>query len=178
MTRTRYKITEPGKPHFITCTTVRWIALFSSPPVNRLLLDAMRHLQDRNRLRVHAYVIMHHHMHAIVSSTDLIRELGIFKSYTARKTIDYLAEKKAFHILDLLAENRQRHKTDRRYQLWQEGSHPELIGTADMFRQKAAYIHYNPVKCGFVDAPEDWRYSSARNYAGREALLEIDRLYL
>ena len=31
-------------------------------------------------------------------------------------------------------------------------------------RQKLDYIHQNPIRRGYVDKPEDWRYSSARNY--------------
>ena len=36
------------------------------------------------------------------------------------------------------------------------------------------YIHYNPVRTGLVDRPEDWCYSSARNYLGYDGVLEID----
>lgn len=36
------------------------------------------------------------------------------------------------------------------------------------------YIHNNPVKRGYIDAPAHWRYSSYSNYFGGEALLEID----
>jgi hypothetical protein len=39
------------------------------------------------------------------------------------------------------------------------------------------YIHQNPVKRGYVDHPEHWRYSSARNYAGQEALIEVIRAW-
>ena len=39
--------------------------------------------------------------------------------------------------------------------------------------QKLEYAHYNPVRRGFVDKPEDWRYSSARNYAGQPGLIEV-----
>jgi hypothetical protein len=42
-----------------------------------------------------------------------------------------------------------------------------------MMRQKIDYIHYNPVKRGFVDEPEHWRYSSARNYAGLPGLIDV-----
>lgn len=42
------------------------------------------------------------------------------------------------------------HKKDRTYQLWQEGSHPKQIFSKKMFRQKARYIHENPVKRGYV----------------------------
>ncbi len=35
------------------------------------------------------------------------------------------------------------------------------------------YIHFNPVKAGFVHKPEHWRYSSAVNYLGKEGLIPI-----
>jgi hypothetical protein len=43
-----------------------------------------------------------------------------------------------------------------------------------MLIQKLEYVHYNPVKIGLVDRPEEWRYSSARNYYGGDRVLEID----
>jgi hypothetical protein len=30
---------------------------------------------------------------------------------------------------------------------------------------------------GYVDEPEHWRYSSARNYAGRKGLVDVDAWY-
>ena len=65
------------------------------------------------------------------------------------------------------------HKTDRAYQFWQEGVHPEWIQNDEMMRQKIDYIHNNPVKRGYVDEAIHWRYSSARNYMGQVGLLEI-----
>jgi len=46
-----------------------------------------------------------------------------------------------------------------------------------VMRQKLDYIHHNPVKRGYVDLAEHWRYSSARNYAGVEGLIDIQRWY-
>jgi len=40
-------------------------------------------------------------------------------------------------------------------------------------RQKIEYIHQNPVKRGYVDDALHWRYSSARNYAGLDGVLEV-----
>jgi hypothetical protein len=34
--------------------------------------------------------------------------------------------------------------------------------------------HNNPVTSGFVTKPEDWKYSSARNYQEDTTVLEID----
>ena len=42
-----------------------------------------------------------------------------------------------------------------------------------MMDQRIEYIHQNPVRTGWVDNPEDWVYSSARNYLGDEGIIEI-----
>jgi len=76
-------------------------------------------------------------------------------------------------ILDQLAFYKKSHKGDRTYQFWQEGVHPELIQNETMMKQKVEYIHFNPVKRGYVEKAEHWRYSSAGNYEGQEGLLEI-----
>ena len=101
------------------------------------------------------------------------KEIGDFKSYTALRLIDLLQSAGAKTILKQLAFRKARHKVDREHQLWQEGSHPQQFSSDEMMRQKIDYIHYNPVKRGFVDEPEHWRYSSARNYAGLPGLIDV-----
>jgi hypothetical protein len=66
-----------------------------------------------------------------------------------------------------------RHKADQSYQLWQEGSHPQLIETEETMWQKIEYIHNNPVRREYVDDPVHWRYSSARCYAGQSGLIDV-----
>ena len=65
------------------------------------------------------------------------------------------------------------HKTNSTYQVWEEGSHPQQIGSDEMMLQKLEYIHDNPVKRGYVDQQVHWRYSSARNYAGMPGLIDM-----
>ncbi|MCB0073926.1 MAG: hypothetical protein KDE20_20805, partial [Caldilineaceae bacterium] len=101
------------------------------------------------------------------------KEMSDFKSFTARRVIDFLRDRHANRVLDQLNYRKLRHKEDRDYQLWQEGSHPQLIQGIEMMRQKVEYIHQNPVKRGYVDDPVHWRYSSARNYAGLPGLIEV-----
>jgi hypothetical protein len=78
-------------------------------------------------------------------------------------------------LLDLLALFKRRHKRDATYQLWEEGSHPKRIESETVMRQKLDYIHHNPVKRGYVDLPEHWRWSSARTYAGEPGVIEVDK---
>jgi len=107
------------------------------------------------------------------SAEDLAKEIGDFKSFTARRIIDWLEERQLDAILHLLEFLRAKHKTDRTYQLWQEGSHPQLIQGDEMMWQKIEYVHNNPVSRGYVEDPLHWRYSSARNYAGQAGLIPV-----
>jgi hypothetical protein len=55
-------------------------------------------------------------------------------------------------------------KYDREYQIWKrEPLSIELI-SEDLFKQKLEYVHYNPVKAGLCEKPEDYYHSSARFY--------------
>ena len=117
--------------------------------------------------------ILENHVHFIASADDLTKQVGDFKSYTARRVIDYLGERHVYTLLDGLEYHKARHKCDRSFQLWQEGSHPQVIESEMMLRQKLEYIHQNPVKRGYVSEPTHWRYSSARNYAKIEALVSL-----
>jgi len=173
MTKSRYKIGETIYPHFLTCTVVGWLPVFSRSEAVRLILDSWRFLQEKQRLVICGFVILENHLHLIASAHDLAKEIGDFKSFTARQIIDLLQEHKEQTLLDQLRHEKARHKTDREYQLWQEGSHPQIIQNEAMLRQKLEYIHFNPVKRGYVDDPMHWRYSSARNYAGQVGLLPV-----
>ena len=172
MGRSRYKIIDPTLPHFITCTVLHWIPIFTRPETVDIILESLRFLQKEG-LKVYAYVILENHLHMIVQSDDLSRDISRFKSYTAKRLIQYLSENNVRQVLEQLAFYKKAHKQDRAYQLWQEGSHPEWIQNDQMMQQKVVYIHHNPVKRGYVDQAEHWRYSSARNYAGSEGLLDV-----
>jgi hypothetical protein len=39
--------------------------------------------------------------------------------------------------------------------------------------EKLNYIHMNPVRQEFVDKPEDYLYSSARDYCGGKGLIDV-----
>jgi putative transposase len=118
-------------------------------------------------------VILENHLHLIAASPDISKEIGDFKSFTARQIVDHLEQRNVRMLLKWLRALKSRHKSDRAYQVWQEGSHPEQIKDEDMMRQKLEYTHMNPVKRGYVDEPTHWRHSSARNYAGLPGLFPV-----
>ncbi|KAA3655975.1 MAG: transposase [Calditrichaeota bacterium] len=173
MSRTRYKIFSDMHPYFLTATIVNWLPVFAKPLFAQVAFDSLNFLMKENRIKIFAYILMENHMHLIAYSPKLSEEIRSFKSFTARQIIDHLKEAKNNFLLDQLAWHKLRHKQNQDYQLWQEGSHPQEIQTPAMMRQKIEYIHLNPVKRGYVEHPEHWLYSSARNYAGLEAKVGI-----
>jgi putative transposase len=172
MGRSRYKITDSQQPHFVTLTVLHWIPVFTRPNTVDILLDTLRFIGNEG-LKVYAYVVLENYCHFVLQSDALDRDIGRFKSWAARQLIQYLAKNNVRQILEQLAFYKKAHKDDRAYQFWQEGVHPKLIQSDEMMRQKIDYIHHNPVKRGYVDQAEHWRYSSARNYSGKEGLLEV-----
>ena len=59
-------------------------------------------------------------------------------------------------------------------QFWTHENHAVQLDTNEMIDSKLNYIHENPVRAGWVEEAEHYLYSSARNYWGLDALLEID----
>jgi len=172
MGRSRYKIVDNKLPHFVTLTVLHWIPVFTRPATVSIILSSLQHLTAQG-FKVYAFVILENHLHLVVQSDRLADDLARFKSYTAKQLIQYLAEHNVSQILDQLAFYKKAHKADRAYQFWQEGCHPEWIQNDEMMRQKIEYIHNNPVKRGYVDLPEHWCYSSARNYLGQAGVIEV-----
>jgi putative transposase len=173
MGRDRYRFGESPYPHFLTCTVVGWLPVFTRMEAVQVVLDSWRFLQDRSRLAIFGYVILENHLHLIASAADLTKEMGDFKSFTARSIIDFLKTRGEVSLLEGLEDHREKHKVDRQFQLWQQGNHPKLIHDETMMRQKLEYIHANPVRRGYVDEPQHWRYSSARTYLGQGGLLPV-----
>jgi REP element-mobilizing transposase RayT len=173
MGRSRYKSLQDDAPHFLTCTLLNWIPLFTRPDTVEIVLDAIRHRQQHLGWRVYGFVVLENHLHIILQTARLREELMRFKSFTARQLLDYLEAHRIARLLDQLAWFKKKHKRDRQYWLWEEGSHPQMLVNARVLRQKLEYIHNNPVKRGYVDRGEHWRYSSARIYAGERGLLDI-----
>ncbi len=177
MGRSRYKIYEPTHPHFITCTILHWIPIFTRVDTTQIIFDSLKYLQKNSNLKIFAYVILENHLHLIVQSDDIAKDITRFKSFTARKIIDYLKANNVKTILDQLHFYKKTHKADREYQLWQEGIQPKLIQGEQMMRERIDYIHNNPVKRGYVDKAEHWRYSSARDYEGVRGLVEVEKVF-
>ena len=172
--RSRYKIAELESPHFITCTTVGWLPVFTRQKYLDIITASLSFCRQQKGLRLHAYVILDNHLHLVVSADNLSQVIRDFKETYCQRNPGGRPQDNKQWLLKQFEFFKSGHKGESQHQVWQEGVHPQAITTEDMLRQKLDYIHYNPVKIGLVDRPEDWRYSSARNYLGQAGVMEID----
>jgi putative transposase len=76
-------------------------------------------------------------------------------------------------MLDIFKKAAIESKKHQKYKFWQNEYHPKELFDHKVFKRCLDYIHQNPVREGVVEDPEDYLYSSARDYAGLKGLLEI-----
>jgi len=176
--RSRYKVTPETNIYFITTSVHLWVPILFNETLFQIILDSLKYCQSNKELRLHGYVIMTNHVHAIISHEahdqipNIVRD---FKRHTATEIKNYLSNLGRFSQLFWV--KIFHNKEQGQNKIWQEGYHPEAIKSKVFFDQKLDYIHYNPVKKGFVVQPEHWKYSSARNYLlGDESLIVIDKI--
>ena len=120
------------------------------------------------------------HLHTIVGSTgenkvpDIWRD---FKKFTSKEIIRTLlvenTESRREWMLNRFEYAGKNDKKNKQYKFWQDGNDAQEIYLNDYFDQKLNYIHQNPVKAELVNRAEDYRYSSAIDYACGKGLLEV-----
>jgi len=176
----KYKVRDQDKLHFITFAVSYWIDLFTRNTYRNILVESLRHCQQNKGLELYAWVIMSNHIHLIGRGTQdnkLQYTIRDFKKYTSvmvcRAIETNKQESRREWILWMLARAAKKSKKHVKYMLWQNQYHPIELSTNLMMDQRLNYLHNNPVKAGWVDKPEDFLYSSARDYAGRKGLIDI-----
>ncbi len=162
--RSRYAIRESHGTYFITSTIVEWLPVFTTAACCDIIVRSLLHCREHKGLQIYAWVILDNHIHAILSAPDLSGTLADFKRFTARVLLEQIKLEKREWLLNQLAYFCALHKRDSAHQVWQEGIHPQQIGSDEMMVQKLDYIHNNPVLRGSVIGPEHWRYSSAHEW--------------
>jgi len=159
--RNQYKVINDEGYYFVTSSIVEMIPVFTNEKYFQILIDSLKFCQKEKGLKIFYYVLLDNHFHLIISGKELSNTMASIKRHTAQEIIQQLK-------VD---------KKESKYQIWQEGFHPQFMTSNEILNQKIDYIHYNPVKRGLVNKPECWKYSSACNkdWEGKE-IIKLDNL--
>ena len=173
-----YQIIEQDELHYVTFQIVRWIDIFTRQIYRDIVIDSLRFCQQNKGLEIHAFVVMSNHIHLLLRSDigKLSNTIKEFKSFTAKKileTVNTESESRREWMLNLFEFSAKQHKRNEKYQVWTHENHAEIVYGNQFMDSKINYIHENPVRAGIVEKAEDYLYSSARNYAGLDGVLDI-----
>ena len=173
--------------YFITLTVVDWVDVFTRPIYKHIVIDSLRYCQENKRLRIYAWVMMSNHLHLLVDVNDempyeqerleLSNIIRDFKKFTSKKLVnsieDNVQESRKDWMMNRFWYAGANDKKIKNNRFWQEGYCPEEIFSEEFLRQKINYIHQNPVRQEIVLFPEQYKYSSAIDYAGEKGLLDV-----
>ena len=176
---TGYQIVEQDKLHFVTLQVVEWVDIFTRENYRNIILENLTYCRKNKGLEIYSWVIMSNHLHLLIKSNkgELSDTLRDFKSYTSKKILDEIKscnESRRDWMLNLFKTAAFQHKRNSEYQFWTHENHSEYIFSNKFIEQKIEYIHDNPVRAGIVAKPEEYRYSSAIDYAGGKGLIDVE----
>ena len=166
----KYRIVPGVGVYFVTFTVVEWLPVFVDEASCQIIADSLNFCHANKALRIHAYVIMPNHMHAIVFDADfdpmrLKQTLDDFRKFTGRQLLDFCATHRPASFTE---EFRRQAGKDRDRRFWQSTRHPEGITSEKFLVQKLNYTHDNPRRKGLMRNAQDWRFSSAAYWMGLE----------
>ena len=176
-----YQIQNQEAAYFFTFQIVGWADIFSRQIYRDIITDSLTYCRKNKGLELFAYVIMTNHVHTIMRSkngqlSDLVRD---FKKHTSKEilaTIGNIKESRKEWLEMVFRYHARFNKRAGEKQLWTHENHAIELSNNDMINSKLNYIHENPVRSGWVANPEDYLYSSARNYTELGAIIEIDKI--
>ena len=147
---------------FFTATCLNWQPLLMRDERKDIVMNSLKFLVKDNRIWLYGFVIMPNHIHLMwCKQNDWVEKsvTQMFLKYTAQQ-IKFSMEHQ--HQEEL--ESYRSTQSDRQYHFWERRSYPVTMYNKKVASQKIDYMHYNPVKAGLCDLPEQYHYSSARYY--------------
>ncbi|MBI4665795.1 MAG: transposase [Nitrospinae bacterium] len=160
--------------YFITSTINQWAHLFHRKEMAGIILESLSTRAQQGKIKINGYVIMPNHIHMIITINEgnvLADFLRDFHKYTAKKIIETLNRDN-----DPLLSRFTVEKRDRKIQIWQKTHSPKKLISWEFLKQKLEYIHNNPLakKWRLCDRPENFAWSSARDYLGQSGPLPVE----
>lgn len=174
-----YKFRDQTRPYFVSFATVHWIDVFTREHYCNFILESLRYCQKEKGLIIYAWVIMPSHIHLIIGTDekpmqDILRD---FKSFTSRglkeEISNNMQESRKEWLLNAFTKAGKANGNNIDWQFWQQQNHPIELSDNSILEQKLNYLHNNPVVARYVEEPEYWIWSSAKDYCGQKGLLDV-----
>jgi len=141
-----YKIRNQSAIHFITFAVVKWVDVFTRQPYKDIVVDSLKYCQANKAF-------------------STISQKRWPKQHSKRF-------QKIYQQPNYQSHNAQRKRKPERL----DAIYLQKSRSTKQTDQKLNYVHQNPVTAGIVSYAEDYVYSSAKDYTGKQGLIEVDLL--
>ena len=149
----------PGGTYFFTVTTYRRGKFLTDTPFRLALREGIALARKSLPFDIEAWVLLPDHLHCIwrlpEGDADYANRWASIKRYVSKRCGHLLAHDAA------LIESRLARKESA---VWQRRFLEHQIRDESDFARHIDYIHYNPVKHGYVERVADWPYSTFHRF--------------
>jgi len=150
-----------GGTYFFTVNTFRRQTLLIEDRVRHALRAGIESTRRAHPFSVEAWVLLPDHLHCIwrlpPGNADFSVRWAMIKRYVTKQCASGLAGSR-------LSESRQK-RNERGF--WQRRFWEHAIRDEADFRAHVDYIHWNPVKHGYVKQAKDWPYSTFHRFVAK-----------
>jgi putative transposase len=152
----RNKTGNPSDHFFFSIVTQDRKPWFNNPDINDLVFAIMKSAEAKSGFEFDAWVILPDHLHWMImaGTADYSKAIWAFKR-------------------GVTAEMKKKDLVHKGETFWQERFWEHTIKDDDDYRRHVDYIHFNPVKHGYVKSPKDWKWSSFSEFV-REGIYPED----
>jgi putative transposase len=125
-------------------STVAWgrRSILQTDRMASLLIDVMRDNVEKNRMAIHEFVVMRDHLHVLLTPAP---------DQSLEKCVQFIKGGFSFRAKRELQFNGE---------VWQESFQEHRIVDVRDYTQHREYVIANAVSAGYVNAPQEWRWSS------------------
>lgn len=147
----------PGGSFFFTLVTEKRNPIFAAAENIDTLRQAFRQVKQSSPFDIDGIVVMPDHLHCIWTlpsgDRDYPTRWRLIKTWFTKHCNAHLK-----------TPPNQARKNKQEQAIWQHRYWEHTLRDETDFVRHIEYIHYNPVKHGYVSAPKDWQYSSFHRY--------------
>ena len=179
-----YKFHNPEGLYFVSFAVVGWLDVFTRSKYKDILLESLSYCQENKGMEIIAWCIMTNHAHLIFRSIEGENPallLGDFKRFTSTKIVKSIQknpkESRKEFLLAQFKKAANKSSNVKHHQFWRHDNKPIELWSNAVIREKINYVHQNPVKEELVYKAEEYIYSSAKDYAGEQGLLDNIALF-
>jgi putative transposase len=159
-----HRLRTSDRIFFVTVNLRRRVEPFRTAEC-AVLIEALEGARRRRGFLLYGYVLMPDHWHAL-----------IWTPYP-------LTISQVIHDVKKVSARRLHERRGTEGPVWQDQFWDRFVRHAKEFNERLTYMHFNPVRKGLVNHPEEWRWSSYNNFAldrvtVRQCPIQIDYLQL